>query len=212
MQKSEAPTWNIPTEDVNMQNNARRKPEIVVFAGPNGSGKSTITTPEWIKGPYINADDIQRERGITNVEAANIADELRYDLIAKRETFSFETVLSTERKLCMLRDAKANGYFIRGYFIMTCDPELNVQRVHARVEAGGHPVDDNTVRRRYRKSLANIPAFVSICDICHVYDNTDEPFRIIRKHKSDISFFENAYWPKETVEALLLNNPFQERS
>lgn len=192
-----------------MQNSAKKKPEIVVFAGPNGSGKSTITGPEWIKGPYVNADDIQREQGITNIEAANIADKLRYDFIENGETFSFETVLSTDRKLNMLREAKAKGYFIRGYFIMTCDPELNVQRVHARVESGGHPVDDETVCRRYRKSLANIPEFVSICDICHVYDNTDAPFRLIRKHKNDISLYSNDYWPEETVQALLLDNPYR---
>jgi predicted ABC-type ATPase len=196
-------------ENVNMQSEAIRKPEIIVFAGPNGSGKSTITTPEWIKGPYINADDIKREQGVNDIEAANIADQLRYDLIAKGETFSFETVLSTERKLNMLRDAKENGYFIRGYFVMTCDPELNVQRVHARVQSGGHPVDDATVRRRYRKALANIPEFVSICDVCHIYDNTVEPFRIIRKHKNDISFYTNAFWPEDTVQALLLDNPYR---
>lgn len=188
-----------------------RKPEIVVFAGPNGSGKSTITGEEWIKGPYINADDIQREQGITNIEAANIADKMRYDFIAAGETFSFETVLSTERKLNMLRDAKEKGYFIRGYFIMTCDPELNVQRVHARVESGGHSVDDDTVRRRYKKALANIPDFVSVCDACHVYDNTDKPFRLIRKHIADISFYSNEFWSDEEVQALLLNNPYKER-
>lgn len=93
---------------------------------------------------------------------------------------------------------------------MTCDPELNVQRVHARVEAGGHPVDDDKVRIRYKKALANIPEFVALCDVCHVYDNTDEPFRIIRKHKSDISFYGNAYWTEVDVQALLLQNPYRE--
>ena len=195
-------------EGVFMQTN-EKKPEIVVFAGPNGSGKSTITGEEWIKGPYINADDIQKEQGITNIEAANIADKLRYDYIDAGETFSFETVLSTERKLNMLREAKEKGYFIRGYFIMTCDPELNVQRVHARVESGGHPVDDNTVRRRYKKALANIPDFVSVCDVCHVYDNTEKPFRLIRKHIADISFYSNDFWSDDEVQALLLNNPYK---
>lgn len=187
-----------------------KKPEIVVFAGPNGSGKSTITGEEWIKGPYVNADDIQKEQEITNIEAANIADEMRYSFIASGKTFSFETVLSTDRKLNMLREAKEKGYFIRGYFIMTCDPDLNVQRVHARVASGGHSVDDDTVRRRYRKSLANIPEFVSLCDVCHVYDNTEKPFRLIRKHLMDISFYSNNFWSEQDVQALLLNNPYKE--
>lgn len=89
-------------------------PELVVFAGPNGSGKSTIATPEWIKGRYINADDIQREKGITNLEAANIADQLREGCLKDRTDFTFETVLSSSHKLAFMRRAKSEGYFLRG--------------------------------------------------------------------------------------------------
>ena len=35
--------------------------------------------------------------------------------------------------------------------------------------------------------MENIPRFVRICDICHVYDNTETPFRLCRKHKSSIT-------------------------
>jgi len=37
------------------------------------------------------------------------------------------------------------------------------------------------------------------CDILHVYDNTEEPVRIIRKHKEDISVFPNKYWTEEQL-------------
>ena len=50
-----------------------RKPEILVFAGPNGSGKSTITELIEVVGEYVNADDIQRTTGCTNMEAALLA-------------------------------------------------------------------------------------------------------------------------------------------
>jgi len=43
------------------EKNTERKPELVVFAGPNGSGKSTFTSPPWIIGAYINADDNSTE-------------------------------------------------------------------------------------------------------------------------------------------------------
>lgn len=127
------------------------KPEIVVFAGPNGSGKSTITGPEWIKGPYINADDIQREEGISNLDAANKADALREALVREGKSFSFETVLSTARKLNFLKAAKAKGYFIRGYFILTCDATLNVYRVKSRVANGGHAVPPGKNSQQIRK-------------------------------------------------------------
>ena len=90
-----------------------KKPEIIVFAGPNGSGKSTITSLAKIIEPYINADDIKRTTLCTDMEAAITADELRNKLIDNGESFTFETVLSTERNLLLLERAKEKGYFIR---------------------------------------------------------------------------------------------------
>ena len=182
-----------------------KQPELVVFAGPNGSGKSTFTGPPWIKGVYVNADDIVRERGITNLEAAIYADELRETLIAQRATFTVETVLSRPDKLDLLQRAKDQGYFIRGYFILTCDPNLNVARVQSRVYNGGHDVPKEAIIRRYKKSLENIPRFVRICDICHVYDNTETPFRLCRKHKSSITLYESELWSYEEVNKLIFS-------
>ncbi|MDR0458949.1 MAG: hypothetical protein LBG68_00590 [Coriobacteriales bacterium] len=52
-------------------------PQILVFAGPNGSGKSTVTQA-WDKvGLYINADDIKKTRGCSDLEAAQEAERLR---------------------------------------------------------------------------------------------------------------------------------------
>ena len=192
--------WNTPTEKELMSN---KQPEIVVFAGPNGSGKSTFTTRQWIKGTYINADDIVREQGISNLAAAQYADDLREQLLACRATFTFETVLSRPNKLDFLQRAKEHGYFIRGYFVLTVDPNLNVARVRSRVYNGGHNVPEDTIVRRYWKSRENIPRFVRICDICHVYDNTLEPFRLCRKHKGSITLYESEFWPYEEVNKLI---------
>lgn len=181
-----------------------RFPEVVVFAGPNGSGKSTITGPEWIKGIYINADDIQREQGISVEEAAKIADEMREKQISEQADFTFETVLSSPHKLNFLREAKKRGYFIRGYFILTNDPALNVARVMARVATGLHDVPAETVTKRYHRALANVPEYLALCDVCHIYDNTDdEPFRICRKHKNDINLYPNDNWSKEEITNLV---------
>lgn len=187
-----------------------KKPEIVVFAGPNGSGKSTFTSAPWIVGAYINADDMVAEQGITNEEAAVLADDLRDQHLAQRDDFTFETVLSTPRKLDFLQKAKAAGYFIRGYFILTATADINVARVNIRVRDGGHDVSEDKIRSRYQRSLKNLPAFLQICDICHVYDNTDEPFRIIRKHKQDISFFENEFWNEALITELAFGSPESE--
>ena len=73
-------------------------PEVMVFAGPNGSGKSTITRMAKVVGQYINADDIKATTLCTDMEAALKAEELREMMVAKKKDFTFETVLSTERK------------------------------------------------------------------------------------------------------------------
>lgn len=76
-----------------------RKPMVLVFAGPNGSGKSTITGYFEIVGRYTNADEMVRASFLSNEEAADKADELRYESIRNREDFTFETVLSSEYKI-----------------------------------------------------------------------------------------------------------------
>ena len=58
---------------------SERKPMILVLAGPNGSGKSTITQYFDIVGTYTNADDMVAATGMSNQEAAILADEKRLE-------------------------------------------------------------------------------------------------------------------------------------
>ena len=174
-----------------MQN---RKPMILVLAGPNGSGKSTITTFFDKVGKYTNADDVVATTGMNNMEAAVLVDRMRYESIAKKEDFTFETVLSSEYKLNILRKAKEEGYFIKCVFVLTVDPQINIARIESRVAAGGHNVASDKVIERYYKSINNIKELLNICDIVHVYDNTKTPERIIRKHKEELSIYPNKYW------------------
>ena len=183
--------------------NALRKPMLLCFAGPNGSGKSTITKFFEIAGEYTNADDVVSSTGMENEEAAKFVDKKRYDSIEAKSDLTFETVLSSEYKMDILRKSKAEGYFIKCVFVLTADPELNVARVESRVMQGGHDVDREKVKTRFYKSLANIKELMSLCDILHVYDNTDTPYRIIRKHKDSITIFPNEYWDEEDIIALI---------
>lgn len=183
--------------------NASRKPMLLCFAGPNGSGKSTITKFFEIAGEYTNADDVVSSTGMGNEEAAKFVDKKRYDSIKAKSDLTFETVLSSKYKMDILRKSKAEGYFIKCVFVLTADPELNVARVESRVMQGGHDVDREKVKTRFYKSLANIKELMSLCDILHVYDNTDTPYRIIRKHKDSITIFPNEYWDEEDIIALI---------
>jgi len=180
-----------------------KKPMILVLAGPNGSGKSTITQYFEKIGTYTNADDIVASTGISNEEAAKLVDQKRYSSIDRYEDFTFETVLSSTYKLDILEKAKEKGFFIKCVFVLTIDPKINVARVEARVANGGHNVERDKIIARYYKSLNNIKKLLEICDIFHVYDNSIEPVRIIRKHKDDISIFPNELWSEERIMSLI---------
>lgn len=181
-----------------------RKPALLIFAGPNGSGKSTIKQYFEIVGQYTNADDVVAATGMDNIEAAKLVDERRYEAISKKLDFTFETVLSSEYKMNIIRKAKAEGYFIKCVFVLTADANLNVLRIASRVAKGGHDVEPSKVISRYGKSLNNIKELMQLCDILHVYDNTDTITRIVRKHKDEITIFPNKYWEEDGILELIL--------
>lgn len=186
-----------------MLDEAMKSPEIVVFAGPNGSGKSSITKMAKITGKYINADDIKRSIHCSDLEAAQKAEFLREEALANKESFTFETVLSTSRNLDLLFRARESGFFIRGFFVLTQSPDVNVFRVRMRTQSGGHDVPEDKIRSRFGRSLALLPQFVDVCHVCHVYDNTDELYRIYKKRKERNLVFPSSEWPSEKIVTLV---------
>ncbi len=177
-----------------MQQKNEKLPEIIIFAGPNGSGKSTITKMAKIIEPYINADDIKRTNYCSDLEAAQYAEKMRERALVDKKSFTFETVLSTERNLNLLKKAKEQGYFIRCVYVLTADVDINVMRVKSREALGGHGVPEEKIRSRYEKALDLISELIEVCDILHIYDNTSTPFRIFKKRKTEYFFWENDYW------------------
>jgi len=191
---------------------SQKKPEIVVFAGPNGSGKSTFT--ELLKPPmdYINADEIKKNLKCSDIDAAKLAEQQREDHLNKMEEFCFETVMSTERNLNLLRRAKEKGYFIRCYYILTADPMINVYRVKLRVESGGHDVPEDKIISRYDRALELVKYVVEVSDLCHIYDNSEEePFRIFKKRKNENFYDLCKDWYEEDI-SLLTNVQNLQRS
>lgn len=186
-----------------MKMNNDKKPEIIVFAGPNGSGKTTVTMLAKIIQPYINADEIKKNLLCEDLEAAKIAEGLREKALAQKKSFTFETVLSTRRNLDLLHRAKEQGYFIRCIYVLTVDPAINVYRVFSRVASGGHPVPKDKIISRWHKALGLVPELIGVCDIVHMYDNSDEPFRIFKKRKTETFIWPCDLWPQEAIEKLV---------
>ena len=179
------------------------KPTVLVFAGPNGSGKSTITRGHTIIGTYINADEIKKYRGCSDLEAAQEAELIRESMLSSFMSFTFETVLSTERNILLLERAKALGYRIESVFVLTSCAELNVKRVQARVLKGGHDVPVDKIRSRYTKSLQMLKKLVTISDTCIVIDNTHIPEVIYIKDDCGEIFICNDFWDELDIKSLI---------
>lgn len=63
-----------------------KKPMVLFMAGPNGSGKSTITQYFEIVGEYTNADDMVKTIGMSNEEAAILADKKDMSQLIRKQT------------------------------------------------------------------------------------------------------------------------------
>jgi len=182
------------------------KPIVLVFAGPNGSGKSTITKLMPLSGVYINADDLKRENNLSDLEAAEMAEALRKKLVEKKADFTFETVLSTDRNLHLLQNAKRNGYKIQCIYVLTCNSDINVARVRVRVCEGGHDVPEDKIRSRYIKALKLLPLLIDLCDKILIYDNSAVPSLVFKKDDSGNECYSNKYWSIDKLKKLLQLN------
>ena len=183
-------------------NDVNKKPEIVVFAGPNGSGKSTFTELLRPLFDYINADEIKKNLRCGDLEAAKLAEAQREEHLAKGQNFCFETVLSTRRNLDLLKRAKQKGYFIRCYYVLTMNPLINVYRIKSRVLLGGHDVPKDKILARYKGCLELMKEVIEVSDICHIYDNSNQPIRIFKKRKTECYYDDSSEWDKERISNL----------
>lgn len=183
-------------------------PKLLVFAGPNGSGKSTVTSPALVIGDYINADLIKRHLGCKDLEAAEIAENTREYCLARGNDFTFETVLSTPRNICLMQKAKESGYYIICVYVLTCNPQINVKRVQTRVAAGGHGVSTDKIVSRYKRALQLFPKLLDICNELYVFDNSVDSAKngaeiILQSDNGETSLYPTSLWNKETIESLI---------
>jgi len=137
---------------------------------------------------FVNADEITRQLGIPNTEAARAADAVRAELLKNKTSFITETVFSDPHgaKLQFLRDAMAAGYEVRLLYIGLSGAALSEARVVSRVHNGGHDVPSDRLPRRYQQSLKNLKEALSFVPEVHVYDNSSnrDPFRQVLHPKN----------------------------
>jgi predicted ABC-type ATPase len=155
-------------------------PELscILLAGPNGSGKSSAFAKLDLEGVWINADEIANampaigDGKSTDIQAGRAA--LRYiaEMIETRQSFIFETTLSSQQSIRLMREAKAAGFMVGLYYVALDSVERNVERVRQRVLKGGHSIPEENIRRRHKGSFANLTAALMVADEVVLIDNS----------------------------------------
>lgn len=115
---------------------------------------------------------VDKSKETHSYEGAFIASFIRHLLIYQNKTFSFETVMSHPSKIDEISNVVNLGYTAYLYFICTDSPEVNVSRVHNRVEKGGHEVPEDKIIDRYYRTLKNLHLALPYCYRAYLFDNS----------------------------------------
>jgi len=164
-------------------------PRLYIISGPNGSGKTTASysmLPELLDcTEFVNSDEFAKHLSPFAPEGAYITAsrlmlrKVNY-LFERREDFCIETTLATRALLKMTRSAQEKGYFVTVIYFWLNNPDIAVQRVAARVQAGGHDIPEETIRRRYQMGINYLfHRYMQTCDKWILADNSNPPFDII---------------------------------
>ncbi len=148
-------------------------------------------TGEMYRDNLINEDLIAgvTHQGRREHYAAVLAEAKRRQAMSAKQSFAFETVLSTPAKLALLDEARSWGFHIDLIFITTQDSRINIERVKNRVKKGGHPVDDAKIIERHVRSTALLPAALVRSDTAKIFNNShDAPVLVAEKKTNAVSF------------------------
>ena len=95
------------------------------------------------------------------------------ELAAAKQDFAFESTLSSRSFAPFLCQLKAQEYQVAIYYFSLTSASLAVRRVKLRVAMGEHDVPENTVRRRFGRSLQNFHSlYMPLADRWVMFDNS----------------------------------------
>jgi predicted ABC-type ATPase len=173
---------------------------LTIVAGANGAGKSTVTrwtTEAFQDHPVLDPDAMAKTIQVTGIRGGSAIDAGRAVLrsteafLQKQESFLVESTLSGHTYIRMMRRAASLGYRLRLIYVGTESVEINIQRVKDRVVKGGHNVPEADQRRRFPRTLANLPTAVELADEAILFDNTspEGPRKIALKDANGLTFY-----------------------
>jgi predicted ABC-type ATPase len=170
---------------------------LYIISGCNGAGKTTASyeiLPDMLNcKEFVNSDEIAKGLSPFNasdttvaVEASRIMYKRIRELIGIKQTFALETTLASRSIARLAEDAQEKGYDVTLLYFWLNTPDLAVERVKNRVAAGGHNVNETTIRRRYRAGILNLfDLYMPICNYWMITDNSLSPMEVIAKGSKD---------------------------
>lgn len=179
-----------PGADAEAPAEREARPTAILFAGVNGAGKTSLyevmRTTEPL-GTRISIDDIVKQIGswqdpVLQIRAAKLAISQIADCISQRVSFHHETTLPGKIVHKQLERSRTSGYRILMYYVGIDGIQTAIDRVHRRMELGGHGIDDKVITQRYKSMPANLRRILPLCDEAYFYDNTVR-FRQIAIHR-----------------------------
>ena len=178
-----------------------RRPILIALAGSNGAGKSTFfdTYLSVERLTFVNADLLSTELKVGAYAAAKFAEQRRQELVAARESFVFETVLSDPvgEKIEFLREAAKQGYAVVLFFIGLDSANTSLARVAQRVTHGGHDVPDDKILTRYQRTLSNLRRAIQTLPTVAIFDNSDlrDPYKFLAGYEDGKLMERCDVWP-----------------
>ena len=162
---------------------------MYIISGCNGSGKTTASytlLPELLEcNQFVNSDEFAKSLSPFNPSEASVSAsrymlQKIYYLLGNHMDFCVETTLATRSLMGIINDAKSRGYTVNILYFWLKSPEMAIARVKSRVEAGGHNIPENVVRRRYYMGLNYFfETYAPVCDRWMLADNSSSPFSIV---------------------------------
>jgi predicted ABC-type ATPase len=147
--------------------------------------------------PYsIVNNSILKTNEFNSYDASIIVDFIRNYRVARKLSFSFETVMSHKSKCEFFANTQKLGYRNYLYYISTDSVDINIARVQARVIGGGHDVPIKKIKDRYLKSMSLLKQTIPFTKRAFIIDNSKEAKLILDIEDGNKVNIRQSYIPK----------------
>lgn len=180
-------------------------PTCFIIAGPNGAGKTTFALNYLQQlasfSNFINVDLIASGLSPLNPDRKMFAasrlllNEIT-QCIAEKKDFAFETTLSGRTYLKLIKQLRADNWYVELIYLALPSAQTSIERVAERVSHGGHNVKTCDILRRFSRSLHLLfNDYSLIVNKCACYlNNKENPEPVFVQHSNDRQILHHEYY------------------